>query len=322
MSVETTVNPNAETEFVWEDIPAEKFNHVGIDESKINAVVRPRTTYWQDVWRRLKKNPVAITGLFLLIFFIIMSIVGPMMVVPDAAYTNDLMNTHLPMSSEHWFGTDALGRDIWARIWVGARVSLAIGFAAAFLDTLIGVVVGGIAGYMGGKVDMLIMRFIDIMISIPSMIIIVLIMVIVGRGVVPLILSFAVTGWLGMARLVRGQVLQLKEQEFVMVARTMGADAKRIIFKHLIPNSLGVIIVNLTMCIPQAIFTEAFLSFIGLGVAPPTPSWGILASDGASVLRAYPSELLVPAILISLTMLSLNLLGDGLRDALDPKMRK
>jgi len=172
MSVETTVNPHAETEFVWEDIPAEKFNHVGIDESKINAVVRPRTTYWQDVWRRLKKNPVAITGLFLLIFFIIMSIVGPMMVVPDAAYTNDLMNTHLPMSSEHWFGTDALGRDIWARIWVGARVSLAIGFAAAFLDTLIGVVVGGIAGYMGGKVDMLIMRFIDIMISIPSMIII------------------------------------------------------------------------------------------------------------------------------------------------------
>lgn len=302
-------------------IPKEKFRHIGIDESKIQAVVRPRTTYWQDAWRRLKMNKVAMAGLILLIIFIIMSLVGPMM-TPYDAYTNDLSNAHQPISAEHWFGTDALGRDVWARAWVGARVSLMIGFVAAFIDTVIGVIIGGIAGYFGGKADMLIMRFIDVMIAIPSMIFIVLIMVIVGQGIIPIILSFAITGWLGMARLVRGQVLQLKEQEYVMVARTLGANAGRIIFKHLIPNSLGVIIVNLTMCIPQAIFTEAFLSFIGIGVKAPTPSWGLLASDGANVLRAYPMELVIPAMLISLTMLSLNLLGDGLRDALDPKMRK
>jgi len=318
MITESTVNtPVEETA-----IPKEKFRHVGIDESKINAVVRQRTTYWQDAWRRLRKNPVAMMGLILLISFIILAIVGPMFSEAEAAYTNHLDNTHQPPSAEYWFGTDALGRDIWARAWVGARVSLMIGFTAAIIDTIVGVIIGGIAGYFGGKVDMIIMRIIDILIAIPSMIIIVLIMVIVGRGIAPLILSFAITGWLGMARLVRGQVLQLKEQEFVMVARTLGANAGRIIFRHLVPNSLGVIIVNLTMRIPQAIFTEAFLSFIGIGVAPPTPSWGILASDGATVLRAYPTELLIPAVLISLTMLSLNLLGDGLRDALDPKMRK
>lgn len=302
-------------------IPKEKFRHVGIDESKIQAVVRPRTTYWQDAWRRLKRNKAAMAGLILLILFLLMALVGPMMTSHDA-YTNRLENAHQPISAEHWFGTDALGRDVWARAWVGARVSLMIGFVAAFVDTVIGVVIGGVAGYFGGKVDMLIMRFIDVMIAIPSMIFIVLIMVIVGQGIVPIIISFAITGWLGMARLVRGQVLQLKEQEYVMVAQTLGASAGRIIFKHLIPNSLGVIIVNLTMCIPQAIFTEAFLSFIGIGVKAPTPSWGLLASDGANVLRAYPIELVIPAVLISLTMLSLNLLGDGLRDALDPKMRK
>jgi len=316
-----TANQLEKENVTWEQIPKEKFRRVGVDEAGLNRVVRPRTTYWQDVWRRLKKNVMAMSGLILLLIFVTMAVIGPIL-TPYDSVTNDLANAHLPMSAEHWFGTDALGRDIWARAWVGARVSLMIGFVAAFLDTVIGVIVGGVAGYFGGKVDMLIMRFIDVMISIPSMIIIVLIMVIVGRGIVPLIVSFAITGWLGMARLVRGQVLQLKEQEYVMVARTLGADAKRIIFRHLIPNSLGVIIVNLTMCVPQAIFTEAFLSFIGIGVVPPTPSWGILASDGAAVLRAYPSELIIPAILISLTMLSLNLLGDGLRDALDPKMRR
>ena len=318
MTAESMVNIPAPAE---EPIPKEKFRHVGIDEKKIQAVVRPRTTYWQDAWRRLKQNRVATAGLILLILMIIMAIVGPMLTPYDAT-TNYLDNTHQPMSSEHWFGTDALGRDIWARAWVGARVSLMIGFLAAFINAFIGVVVGGIAGYFGGKLDMIIMRFIDVMISIPSMIFIVLIMVIVGQGIIPIILSFAITGWLSMARLVRGQVLQLKEQEYVMVARTLGASAGRIIFKHLIPNSLGVVIVNLTMSIPQAIFTEAFLSLIGIGVKPPTPSWGLLASDGASVLRVYPTELIIPAVLISVTMLSLNLLGDGLRDALDPKMRK
>lgn len=304
-----------------EYLSSSRFHHVGIDTSKSQEIVRPSITYWQDAWRRLKLNKIAVLGMALIIIFVIMALIGPLICSSDP-YVTDFMNTNQNPSSEHWFGTDAIGRDLWSRVWVGARVSLFIGFVAALIDTVIGVFVGGIAGYFGGKIDMLIMRFIDVMIAIPYMIFIILIMVIIGQGVVPIILSFAITGWLGMARLVRGQVLQLKEQEFVLVARTLGADSGRIIFKHLIPNSLGVIIVNLTMRIPQAIFSEAFLSFIGLGVKPPMPSWGQLASTGTEVMRVYPLQLIIPAILISLTMLSLNLFGDGLRDALDPKMRR
>jgi len=303
------------------DISKEKFKHIGINEEKSQSIVRPSMTYWQDAWRRLKKNKIAMIGLVIIIIFTIMSIVGPMM-VPYSYSDNELLNTNEIPTKAHWFGTDALGRDLWARVWVGARVSLFIGLMAALLDTGLGILVGGISGYYGGKVDMLIMRFIDIMIAIPSMIFIILIMVMVGSGVIPIILSFAITGWLGMARLVRGQILQLKEQEFVLAARTLGASSSRLILRHLIPNTLGVIIVSLTMRIPGAIFTEAFLSFIGLGVKPPMSSWGQLASTGASAMQVYPYQLFIPAVFISLTMLSLNLFGDGLRDALDPRLRK
>ena len=303
-----------------QDFPDDQFENVGIDENKLQAVVRPHTTYWQDAWRRFRKNKVALAGLIIILLIILFAVFAPIFSKYDA-YTNNLLERHTPISKEHYFGTDALGRDIWCRIWIGARVSLLIGVSAALIETVIGVIIGGISGYFGGKTDMIIMRIVDIMSAIPNMIFIILIMVMVGQGIPPLILSFTVTGWLGMSRLVRGQILHLKELEFVMVAKTMGANAGRIIFRHLIPNTVGVIIVNLTMSIPQAIFTEAFLSFIGIGVKPPTPSWGVLASDGATVLRAYPAELFVPAVLICLTMLSLNLLGDGLRDALDPKMR-
>lgn len=303
------------------EISKEKFRHVGINEGESQAIVRPSMTYWQDAWRRLKKNKIAMVGLFVIIIMTIMSIIGPMM-VPYVHSDNDLSNTDQWPSKEHWFGTDDLGRDLWARVWVGARVSLFIGLMAALLDTLLGVLIGGISGYYGGKLDMLIMRFIDVMIAIPGMIFIILIMVIVGSGVVPIIISFAITGWLSMARLVRGQILQLKEQEFVLAAKTLGANSSRLIFRHLIPNTLGVIIVSLTMRIPSAIFTEAFLSFIGLGVKPPMSSWGQLASFGAAVLRVYPYRLFIPAFFISITMLSLNLFGDGLRDALDPRLRR
>ncbi|MGI5999219.1 MAG: ABC transporter permease [Lutispora sp.] len=303
------------------EISREKFKHVGINEEKSQSIVRPSMTYWQDAWRRLKKNKIAMLGLIVIIVMTIMSIIGPMM-VPYNHSDNDLSNTDQSPNSEHWFGTDDLGRDLWARVWMGARVSLFIGLMAALLDTLIGILVGGVSGFYGGKIDMLIMRFIDVMIAIPSMIFIILIMVIVGSGVVPIIISFAITGWLSMARLVRGQILQLKEQEFVLAARTLGANSSRLILRHLIPNTLGVIIVSLTMRIPSAIFTEAFLSFIGLGVKPPMSSWGQLASSGAAVLRVFPYRLFIPAFFISITMLSLNLFGDGLRDALDPRLRK
>ena len=303
------------------DIDKELFTHVGIDEEFSEVINRPSMTYWQDAWRRLKKNKIAMGGMVLIALFTFMSIVGPYMT--EYTYnTNNLELLHQPPGKEHWFGTDALGRDMWARVWMGARVSLFIGLAAAVVETILGIIIGGLSGYMGGKADMFIMRFVDIMISIPELIFIILIMVIVGSGILPIILAFAITGWLRMARLVRGQVLQLKEQEFVLAAKTLGADSKRLVFKHLIPNTLGVIIVTLTMAVPSAIFYEAFLSFIGIGIRPPLSSWGQLANAGAQVFEIYPFELLIPAVFISLTMLSLNLLGDGLRDALDPRLRK
>ena len=303
------------------EVVKNKFNHVGINKEKSQAIVRPSMTYWHDAWRRLKKNKVAMAGLCILIVFTIMSIVGPMM-VPYKYNENNLTNTNIGPSAQHWFGTDGLGRDIWARVWMGARISLFIGIAAAVIEGIIGIIIGGISGYFGGTIDMLIMRFVDVLIAIPALIFIILIMLIMDAGLVAIIVSFALIGWLGIARLVRGQILQLKEQEFVLAARTLGASSARLIFKHLIPNTLGVIIVSLTFAVPAAIFTEAFLSFIGLGVKPPMTSWGQLAQTGQGVLQIYPYQMIIPAIFISLTMLSFQLLGDGLRDSLDPRLRK
>ncbi|TYP56184.1 ABC transporter permease [Thermosediminibacter litoriperuensis] len=301
-------------------VTKEMFEHVGKNISQMEAIARPSITYWQDAWRRLKQNKVAMLGLIIIILYTIMAIVGPYMTPYDYRTTNTA-EIDQPPSAKHWFGTDTLGRDLWARTWMGARVSLAIGFLAAFLNAVIGVIIGGISGYFGGKVDMFIMRTIDILYSIPYMIIVILMMVVLGQGIMPLVIAMVVVGWLNMARLVRGQVLQLKEQEFVLAAKVLGASHSRIIFKHLIPNALGVILVNLTMSVPSAIFTEAFLSFIGLGVVPPHSSWGQLAYYGIQAFRVRPYQLFIPAFFISTTMLSLNLLGDGLRDALDPRLR-
>jgi oligopeptide transport system permease protein len=296
------------------------FEHVGKNISQMEAIARPSITYWQDAWRRLKQNKVAMLGLVIIILYTVLAIVGPYMTPYDYRTTNT-QEIDQPPSAKHWFGTDTLGRDLWARTWMGARVSLSIGFLAAFLNAFIGVIIGGISGYFGGKVDMVIMRAIDILYAIPYMIIVILMMVVLGQGIMPLVIAMIAVGWLNMARLVRGQVLQLKEQEFVLAAKVLGASHARIIFKHLIPNALGVILVNLTMSVPSAIFTEAFLSFIGLGVVPPHSSWGQLAYYGIQSFRVRPYQLFIPAFFISTTMLSLNLLGDGLRDALDPRLR-
>jgi oligopeptide transport system permease protein len=303
------------------EVAKDLFEYIGIDETDREAISRPSITYWQDAWRRLKKNKVAMIGLILLTLFSLMAVFGPFMTQYTYNDNNLELLNQLP-SKDHWFGTDGLGRDIWARVWMGARVSLFIGLAAAVIETCIGILIGGLSGYLGGRIDMFTMRFIDVLIAIPELIFIILIMVIVGAGILPIIIAFALTGWLRMARLVRGQVLQLKEQEFVLAAKTLGASTMRLVFRHLIPNTFGVIIVTLTMAVPGAIFYEAFLSFIGIGIKPPLASWGQLASSGAKVLQIYPLQLILPAIFISLTMLSLNLLGDGLRDALDPRLRK
>ena len=301
-------------------LPEAAFVPVGLSQTEAEAITRPSITFWADVRRRLFKNRVAMLGLWLILLITLFAIVAPMLSPYGYSY-QDLTVVNQSPSAAHWFGTDALGRDIWVRIWVGARVSLAVGIFGSVLPSLIGIFIGGISGYFGGKIDMLIMRLIDIVMCIPGMIYVILIMLYVGSGPVAIVLAFALTGWMGTARSVRGLVLQLKEREFVLASRTLGASHMRLIFDHLVPNTLGIVVVSMTMGVPSAIFQEAYLSFIGLGIAPPIPSWGQLANAGVAVFRIFPSQLFIPAVLISLTMLSFNLFGDGLRDALDPRLR-
>lgn len=298
----------------------ELFERVGKDTASMNLISRPSLTYWQDAWIRLRKNKVALVCLCCLAIYIIFAIIGPYL-VPFDYKTNDAKSVNLLPNSTHWFGTDALGRDLWCRLWMGARVSLTIGFVATLLNAIIGTAVGGISGYVGGKLDMVIMRIIDVMYGIPQLIFAILCMMILGAGVTSLIVALIIVGWLGTARLIRGQVLQMKNNEFVLAAKTLGASGARIIARHLIPNFMGLIITNLTMAIPNAIFQEAFLTYIGLGISPPVASWGVLVKTAASNFRVYPFQLIIPAFFICTTMLSLNLLGEGLRDALDPKLR-
>jgi oligopeptide transport system permease protein len=303
------------------DLKQEQFKHVGMNEEKSQAILRPSMTYWQDAWRRFKKNPIALLSLVLIIVFALMSYIGPVM-TPFDYFSNDLTNMDQSPDSVHWFGTDSLGRDLWERVWEGAKISLFIGILTALISGVIGTLLGGAAGFFGGMLDMIVMRTIDILIALPYLIFIILIMLYLGAGLVPIIIALVITGWLVIARVVRGQVLSLKEQEFVLAARTLGASPSRLILRHLIPNTLGVIIVSLTFAIPQAIFAEAFLSFIGLGIQAPKTSWGQLANLGIQSMRNYPYQLIIPSIFISLTMLSFQLVGDGLRDALDPRLRK
>lgn len=301
-------------------IPADAFLPVSVNSSAREAVVRPSISFWRDVARRLLKNKVAMLGIIFILAIVITSILAPIF-SPYQFSDNDLLHINQPPSANHWFGTDTLGRDLWTRVWVGARVSLLVGFFGAIIPSLIGIVIGGISGYFGGKLDMIIMRLVDIAVCIPQLIYVILIMIYLGSGPVPIIIAFAITGWMGSARNVRGLVLQLREQEFILAARTLGASPARLIFRHLIPNTLGIVLVGVTMAIPGAIFYEAYLSFIGLGVQAPMTSWGQLANSGVAVFRVYPTQLFIPAIFICLTMLSFNLFGDGLRDALDPKLR-
>ncbi|MEL7647167.1 MAG: ABC transporter permease [Sedimentibacter sp.] len=219
-------------------------------------------------------------------------------------------------------GTDNLGRDMFIRLLHGGRISLIVGFVAAFVNLIIGVLYGGIAGYIGGKADNVMMRIVDVISAIPTLLYVILLMVVMGNGMMPIIIALSITYWLSMARLVRGQVLGLKEQEFVLAAQSLGASTKRIMLRHLIPNMMGPIMVSATMQIPSAIFTEAFLSFVGLGVSAPQASWGSLCNDALLTYMTYPYQLFLPAFAISITILAFNLFSDGLRDALDPKQRK
>jgi oligopeptide transport system permease protein len=290
------------------------------DDADLNRIVRPSLTYWQDAWIKLRKNKVAMLGLAIIALYLLLAIFAPMFSRYSFAAQDAKTMNQWP-SAQHLFGTDQAGRDLWVRNWMGARVSLFIGIIVVLINTAIGCVVGGVSGYFGGKVDMLVMRLIDVLYGIPMIILAILIRTVMDSGIFPLVLAMVALGWISSARLVRGQVLQLKHQEFVMAARTLGVSDTKIIMKHMIPNIGGILITNMTMAIPQAIFTEAFLSFIGIGIKSPSCSWGSLAQSAIQVYRIQPYQLLIPAFFICTTMLSLNMLGDGLRDALDPRMR-
>lgn len=286
------------------------------------TIVRPRLSFWREAWHRLLKNKVAMLGLIVMILIVLLAVFGPSLT--DQSYSKQvLLEANQKPSSAHWFGTDELGRDVYARILYGARISLFIGLMAALIDLVIGIVYGGIAGYLGGRVDNLMMRFVDLLYGIPYLLIVILLMVVMGPGLMTIIVALSATGWIGMARIVRGQVLSLKASEYVLAARSLGGGAGYIIRKHLLPNALGVIIVQVTFSVPSAIFAEAFLSFLGLGIQPPLASWGVMASDALpTILSGHWWRLFYPAFFISMTMLAFNLVGDGLQDAFNPKQRR
>lgn len=310
------------------NIDKKLFDWVGPNAAESEGISRPSISYWKDAMHRLRRNRTAMVCLGIIAFIGILSIIVPML-SPYTISEQHYAHTDAPMFFKdpvdghmHIFGTDTLGRDIFTRLWAGGRISLFIAVTAVMINCIIGIIYGGISGYFGGAVDNIMMRIIEVINGIPYLIIMILLMMVLEQGVATMVIAYATVGWTGMARLVRGQVMSLKQQDYVTAARAMGARPSRIIFKHLIPNTLSVVIVNITLSIPAVIFTEAFLSYIGLGVPVPLSSWGIMAADGSAAFQTYPSQLAIPAICISLTMLSFNLLGDGLRDALDPRLRR
>lgn len=294
-----------------------------LDASAKNAEViqRESLSAWKDAWLRLVQNKVAMGALIALGLIILAAIFGPL-ISKYNYYSNDLLATNQPPSADHWFGTDDLGRDMFVRTWMGARISLIVGLAAALIDLCIGVIYGGIMGYFGGRVDDIMNKFSEILYAIPYLLVTILLLVVLEPSLGTIILALTITGWINMSWIVRGEIMQLKSREFVLASRSLGAGSGRLLFRHLLPNAVGPIIVTLTLSVPNAIFSEAFLSFLGLGVQAPVASLGSMVNDALTGWMYYPWRMLFPAILISVTMLAFNIFGDGLRDALDPKLKK
>ncbi|MGL4848403.1 MAG: ABC transporter permease [Clostridium sp.] len=305
----------------------EMFTPISKEEKTFEKNVRPSVGYWKDAWRRLKSNKVAIVSLIIIVLFVLAVIITPM--VSQYTYDGqDKMASNLGPSMDHFMGTDTLGRDLFVRVMMGAKYSLIVGIGAAIINLVIGVVYGAVAGFFGGKIDNIMMRIVDCLYSIPTMIYAVLIMAVLKgsnfdeTGMVSIMIALSISYWVGMARIVRGDILQLKEQEFVLAAKALGASKFRILFKHLIPNCIGSIIVTMTLLIPQAIFTESFLSYIGLGINAPRASLGTLCSEAQTLISTHPTQLFFPALAICIIILAFNLLGDGLTEALDPKHQR
>lgn len=306
---------------------------------------------WRDAWKRLLKNKLAVFGMIVMAIIAIAVIIGPAIIKATTGYTFDSIPTDsnlvnsFPPSLQHPMGTDDAGRDILARVLQGGRISLMVGVISTIVSLVIGVSYGATAGYLGGRIDNLMMRFVDILYSIPYILIVIVLLSVFGgpntpdwiqwlsqklggagnQGLNQIFLLFFALGlvsWLTMARVVRGQILSLKNQEFVLAARATGVSTPAIIFRHLVPNALGPVIVYATLTIPSVMLSEAFLSFLGIGVQAPYASWGSLASDGIKNIAIFPWQMIFPGVTMALTLFSLNFLGDGLRDALDPQTRK
>ncbi|MCX7920763.1 MAG: ABC transporter permease [Clostridia bacterium] len=322
------------------EISTELFKPLNKRTPAREEAVRPSLTYWKDAWKRLKKNKVAMICLMAITLIFLAAIIGPYLI--PYSYSEQIRGEEdLAPCREHLFGTDGLGRDMLARVLFGMRISLSVGIVASIINLTIGVVYGGISGYFGGKMDNLMMRLVDIIDSIPTTLYVILLMVVfknpevnifelpvlslfkgLGASLISIYVALGTTYWITMARIVRGEVLSLKEREYVTAAKALGASNMRVLFKHLIPNCIGTIIVITMLQIPTAIFVESFLSFLGLGVDVPMASLGSLAADALGGIRSYFYLLAFPSLAICVIMLTFNLFGDGLRNALDPRMRK
>jgi oligopeptide transport system permease protein len=320
-------------------ISAEELEPATVAERESQDQMRPSVSYWADAMRRFGRNRLAMFMLGLILLIVLAAVFVP--VFSPYTYKSQTVDLRQGPSWAHWCGTDKLGRDIFTRVMWGTRISLLVGVVTMVLVLIIGIVYGGIAAFFGGVVDNLMMRFVDLMMTIPSLLLIILISVIIrdplqllltnprfsgiasiGSGLLSIFIVFALFNWTGMARSVRGALLMNRNQEYILAAQAMGAKSRWIIMKHLVPNSMGVVIISATLIVPNAIMTESFLSFIGLGVSAPVPSLGSMCSDALNGIVSFPMNMVYPAIMISLIILCFNVLGDALRDALDPRLRK
>ena len=298
-----------------------RFVIIGCKDTDKEAIARPTITYGKDAWRRLKKNPIAMISLGVLVLMALVALLGPLLCGQDFAAMEPTLK-NLPPSAQHWFGTDMLGRDLFARVCVGARISLLIALVCTLVQVVVGCAYGGIMAYFGGWVDNIMMRVIEVLMSLPYLLVVIIVMLVLGNSVPSLLAALCVTSWCNTARAMRGVILQLKSSEYVMAAQALGAPARRVIMKHLLPNTIGILILNIATSIPNYIFQESTLGFLGIGLQPPDTSLGVLISLGQAAMEFYPLQLIFPAGALVLIVLAFNLLGDGLRDALDPKLRK
>lgn len=279
------------------------------------------TSLWQDAWHRLAKNRLAVSSAILLLLITTAAFLAPLFMSQSYETQNLQLGATAP-GAEHWLGTDTLGRDMLVRLLYGGQVSISVGLCATAVALTIGVIYGTVAGFIGGKLDAVMMRIVDILFALPFTVFVILLMVFFGRKFVLLFAAIGAVQWLTMARIVRGQVKSLRRMEFIEAAEALGLPKRKIIFRHMIPNALGPIIVYATLTVPSVMLLEAFLSFLGLGVQPPMSSWGVLIKEGAENMEEFPWMLIFPGAALALTLFSLNFLGDGLRDALDPRASK